>query len=70
MYEPAASWPLPLIEHPPVRFIARQTMNLVRYYLQEQGMEALRVEIEPPPGTVDDRGHEIIGEIQLAIIRL
>ena len=40
------------------------------YYLQEQGMEAVRVEIDPPPGTVDDRGREVIGEIQLAIVRL
>lgn len=70
MYEPAANWPTLLVEHPPVRFIARQTMNLVRYYLQEHNMEAVRVEVEAPPGTVDDRGRQIDGEIQLAIVRL
>lgn len=70
MYEPAANWPTPLVEHPPVRFIARQTMNLVRFYLQEHGMEAVRVEVEPPAGTVDDRGREVYGDVQLAIIRL
>lgn len=70
MYEPAANWPTPLVEHPPVRFVARQTMNLVRCLLQEHGMEAVRVEVEPPPGTIDDHGREIVGGIQLAIIRL
>lgn len=70
MYEPAANWPTLLVEHPPVRFIARQTMNLVRYYLQEHNMEAVRVEVEAPAGTVDDRGRVIVGDIQLAIVRL
>jgi hypothetical protein len=70
VYEPAASWPKPLIEHPPVRFIARQTMALVHFYLREHGMEAVRVDVEPPPGTVDDYGRAVSGEIQLAIIRL
>ena len=70
MYEPAANWPTLLVEHPPVRFIARQTMNLVRFYLRELGMEAVRVEVDPPPGTVDDHGRAVVGEVQLAIVRL
>lgn len=69
-YEPAANWPILLVEHPPVRFIARQTMNLVRFYLQEHGMQPVRVEIEPPAGTTDDFGREVLGDIQLAIVRL
>ena len=70
MYEPAANWPTLLVEHPPVRFIARQTMNLVRFYLREHGMEAVRVELEPPPGTTDDLGQPVRGDIVLAIVKL
>lgn len=69
-YEPIAPWPAQLIAHPPVRFIARQTMDLVRFYWRELGMEAERVAIQPPPGTTDDRGREVQGEILLAIVRL
>lgn len=70
IYEPGMQWPAALADHPPLRFIARQTMNLVRFYLREHGMEAIRVEVEPPPGTVDDRGGEVEGEIVLAIVKI
>ena len=70
VYEPSASWPAPLVDRPPLRFIARQTMSLVRFYLKEHGMEAVRVEVDPPPGTIDDRGREVNGEIVLAIVKV
>ena len=70
VYEPGTNWPATLVDHPPLRFIARQTMTLVRFYLKEHGMEAARVEIEPPPGTIDDRGREVRSEIVLAIVKV
>lgn len=67
-YEPDASWPMPLATNPPARFIARQSMKLVRFYLREYGMEAVCLEIEPPPGTTDDQGRK--AQTLLAIINL
>jgi hypothetical protein len=70
VYEPGTNWPAALVDRPPLRFIARQTMALVRFYLKEHGMEAVRVEIDPPPGTIDDRGRAVRGEIVLAIVKV
>lgn len=57
-YEPDEYWPKPLVANPPARFIARQSMVLVRYYLREYGIEAVRLLIRPPPGTIDDHGRK------------
>lgn len=59
VYDPAAVWPTPLATHPPAYFIARQSMNLARFYLREHGMEAVKVTVDPPPGTVDSYGEEV-----------
>ncbi len=59
LYDPAARWPVPLAKSPPAYFIARQSMNLARFYLREHGMEAVRVTVEAPPGTVDSHGEEV-----------
>jgi hypothetical protein len=68
MYEPDACWPAPLVSCPPARFIARQSINALRPYLREGGMESVRLEIEPPPGTVDDHGRSV--RILIALVRL
>ena len=70
VFEPGCNWPVSLVEHPPLRFIARQTMTIVRFYLREHGMEAVRVEVDPPPGTIDDRGRQVNGEVILAIVKV
>ena len=67
--QPAGKWPKPLAAHPPLRFIARQTLAVVRGLRRELGLEAERVRIEPPPGTTDERGREVKGAIVLAIVR-
>lgn len=59
LYDPAVAWPAPLASHPPAFFIARQSMNLARFYLREHGMEAVKVVVDPPPGTVDSHGEEV-----------
>ena len=58
-YEPDECWPKALVAHPPARFIARQSMALVRYHLREYGVEAVRLLIRPPPGTIDDHGRKV-----------
>jgi hypothetical protein len=68
MFEPDASWPMPLVSNPPARFIARQSMNLVRFYLREHGLEAVCLEIEPPNGTTDDQGRRT--QTLLAVVNL
>lgn len=65
---PDAHWPAALATNPPARFIARQSMKLVRYYLREHGMKAAHLEIEPPAGTVDDHGRKV--RILLAVVKL
>jgi len=55
---PDAHWPAALAMNPPARFIARQSMKIVRFYLREHGMKAVHLEIEPPEGTVDDHGRK------------
>ena len=67
-YEPDERWPKPLVASPPARFIARQSMILVRYHLREYGMEAVRLLIRPPPGTIDDHGRQV--RSLLAIVKL
>ena len=67
MYDPRASWPMPLATSPPARFIARQSMNLVRFYWREHGMAAACLRIVPPPGTVDDCGRKV--QTLLAILK-
>ena len=67
--QPAGKWPRPLAAHPPVRFITRQTLAVVRGLRRELGLEAERVRIEPPPGTIDERGRAVKGEIVLAIVK-
>lgn len=59
VYDPAARWPIPLASHPPAFFIARQSMNLARFYLRVHGLEAARVTVDPPPGTTDSYGEEV-----------
>ena len=66
--EPDERWPKALVAHPPARFIARQSMALVRYHLREYGMEAVRLLIRPPPGTIDDHGRNV--RSLLAIVKL
>ena len=34
-------------------------MNLARFHLREHGMEAVKVVVDPPPGTVDSYGEEV-----------
>lgn len=58
-YAPDADWPLPLVKSPPARFIARQSMNVLRAYLGKGTMDPVGLEIEPPPGTVDDQGRTV-----------
>ena len=67
-YEPDGCWPEALVAHPPARFIARQSMVLVRYQLREYGMAAVRLLIRPPPGTIDDHGRRV--RSLLAIVKL
>ena len=59
VYEPDAFWPAPLVKSPPARFIARQSINALRPYLREGRMDTVRLEIDPPPGTVDDHGRGV-----------
>jgi hypothetical protein len=68
MYEPDACWPAPLVQSPPARFIARQSINALRPYLREGVMESVRIEIEPPQGTVDDHGRRV--RTLIALVRL
>lgn|SRR5512139_2300374 len=58
-YEPEADWPLPLVKNPPARFIARQSMNVLRPYLGKGTTDPVRLEIEPPQGTIDDQGRTV-----------
>lgn len=69
MYEPDAWWPAPLVRSPPARFIARQSINALRPYLRDGGMQSVRLEIEPPPGTVDDHGRGVRSLIALVRLR-
>jgi hypothetical protein len=59
IYVPAERWPIALATNPPAHFIARQSMNLARFYLREHGMMAVRVAVDPPPGTIDNYGQEV-----------
>jgi hypothetical protein len=59
MYGPDQSWPEALSAHPPAHFIARQSMVLVRFHLFKYGLEAERLLIRPPPGTIDDHGRVV-----------
>jgi hypothetical protein len=68
MCEPDACWPAPLVKSPPARFIARQSINALRPHLREGGMASVRLEIEPPGGTVDDHGRSV--RILIALLRL
>ena len=65
----AQSWPAPLAAHPPLGFVARQTLGWVRRLRQELGMDAELVRIEPPPGTIDSHGREVRRDIVLALAR-
>jgi hypothetical protein len=59
IYDPAERWPTPLATNPPAHFIARQSMALARFYLREHRMMAVRVAVDPPPGTTDNYGQEV-----------
>jgi hypothetical protein len=63
IYDPGAEWPSLLAENPPALFIARQTLKLSRFYWRAHGMETVRIEIEPPPGTIDAHGRILRGKI-------
>jgi hypothetical protein len=67
--QPAEAWPEALAARPPARFIARQTLGRLRRLRQELGLEAETVRIEPPPGTIDERGREVRRAIVLELAR-